>query len=86
MTGTALHTNEILQYLALDEIVICINYKNTLFSLCYFNLEFCNKYAYYVMCCLTFLFQYNYIPTEQRNYEILILLQIYKYDQKLTCM
>ena len=46
MTGTALHTNEILLYMALGEIVICIYYKYTLFRLCYFILDFCNKYAY----------------------------------------
>ena len=46
MTGTALHTNESLQNLVLDKIVICIYYKNTLFSLYYYNLDFCNKYVY----------------------------------------
>ena len=46
MTGTALHTNEIFQYLVLDKIVIAFTAKNTLFSLCYFNVDLCNKYAY----------------------------------------
>ena len=46
MTGTALHTNAILQYLVLDKIVIVFTAKNTLFSLCYFNVDFYNKYAY----------------------------------------
>ena len=46
MTGTALHTNEIFQYLVLDKIVIAFTAKNTLFRLCYFNVDFCNKYAY----------------------------------------
>ena len=47
MTGTALHTNEIFQYLVLDKIVIAFTAKNTLLSLCYFNVDFCKKkYAY----------------------------------------
>ena len=33
------------QYLVLDKIVIAFTAKNTLFSLCYFNVDFCNKYA-----------------------------------------
>ena len=41
-----LHTNDIFQYLVLDKIVIAFTAKNTLFSLCYFNFDFCNKYAY----------------------------------------
>ena len=44
MTGTAIHTNEIFQYLVLDKIVIAFTAKNTLFSLCYINVDFCNKY------------------------------------------
>ena len=46
MTGTALHTNDFFQYLVLDKIVIVFTTKNTLFSLCYFDADFCNKYAY----------------------------------------
>ena len=46
MTGTALHTNEIVQYFVLDKIIIAFTAKNTLLSLCYFNWDFCNKYAY----------------------------------------
>ena len=44
MTYTALHTNEILQYLVLDKIVIAVTAN--LFLCHYFNMDFCNKYAY----------------------------------------
>ena len=44
MTGTALHTNEFFQYLVLHKIVIAFTAKNTLFSLCYYNVDFCNIY------------------------------------------
>ena len=46
MTSTALHTNDFFQYLVSDKIVIAFTAKNTLFSLCYFNVDFCNKYGY----------------------------------------
>ena len=47
MTGTALHTNQIFQYLVFDKIVIAFTAKTkTLFSLCYFNVDICNKYTY----------------------------------------
>ena len=46
MTGTALHTNDFFQYLVLDKIVIAFTAKTTFFSLCYINVDFCNKYAY----------------------------------------
>ena len=46
MTGTVLHTSEILQYLVLDKIVIIFTAKN-LTELCVkFNADICNKYAY----------------------------------------
>ena len=37
MMGTALHTNEIFQYLVSDKNVIAFTTKYTLFILCYFN-------------------------------------------------
>ena len=43
MTGTALHTNEFLQYLVLDKIVILFTVKKT-YSVCInFYVDFCNK-------------------------------------------
>ena len=46
MTVTALPTNEFFQYLVLDKIVIAFTAKKALLSLCYFNVDVCNKYAY----------------------------------------
>ena len=40
MTDTALHTNEILQYLVLDEIVIAFTAKEILLSLCQYQRGF----------------------------------------------
>ena len=56
MTGTALHTYEIFHYLVLDKIVIAFTAKNALFSLCYFNVDFCNKYAYLLGVAKVFCF------------------------------
>ena len=42
MTGTALHTNEILQYLVLDKIVIAITAKN-LIKFVLFHMDFCMR-------------------------------------------
>ena len=59
MTGTVLHTNEILQYLVLDKIVIIFTAKN-LMELCVkFNADICNKYAYLWCVAKLFLFQYT---------------------------
>ena len=54
MTGTALHKNAIFQYLLLDKIITPLTAKNTLFSLCYINVYFCNKYAYICNVLLNF--------------------------------
>ena len=61
MTGIALHTNEIFQYLVLDKIVIAFTAKNTSFSLCYFNVDFSNEYAYLKCVAKLFLFKYMFM-------------------------
>ena len=45
MTGTALNTNEFLQFLVVHMIVIA--FSKISYSVCVnFNVDFCNKYAY----------------------------------------
>ena len=51
MTGTALHTSEMLQYLVLDKIVIIFT-ANNLMELCVkFNADICKHICVFVMCC-----------------------------------
>ena len=57
MTGTALHTNEILQYFVLDKIVTPFTAKKY-YSVCVnFNVDFCNKYAF--LWCVAKLFCFS---------------------------